>query len=59
MVSPYLCTDSHRENWISLVPVQSAETRPIGKIGCDEYIGSLDTEDTFTIGRADANSLPG
>ena len=45
MVSPYLCTDSHRENSISVVPVYSAEMRPIGKIGCDACIGSLDTVD--------------
>ena len=56
MIPPYLCTDSHRDNLISLVPVYSAETRPIGEIGCDDGIGSLDTVDAFTIGRSDADS---
>ena len=59
MISPYICTDSHRDNSISLVPVYSAETRPIGKIGCDDGIGILDTVDTFTIGRSDADSPAG
>ena len=35
MVSPYLCADSDRENLNSLAPRYSAETRLIGKIGCD------------------------
>ena len=30
---------------ISLVPVYSAETRPIGEIGCDDCIINLDTVD--------------
>ena len=47
MVSPYLCTDSHREDTSLLVPVYSAETRPIGEIGCDECISSLETVDIF------------
>ena len=55
MMSPYLCTDSHRENSISLVPVYSAETRPIREIGCDDGISSVDTVDAFTIGRSDAD----
>ena len=59
MVSPFLYTDSHRENLISLVPVYSAETRPIGEIGCDDGIGSLDTVDAFTMGRCDADSPAG
>ena len=61
MISPYLCTDSHGENLILLVPVYSAETRPIGEIGCDDGISSLDigTVDTFTIGRSDADSPGG
>ena len=48
-----------RENSISLVPVYSAETRPIGKIGCDDCISSLDTVGTFTTGRSDADSPAG
>ena len=62
MVSPYLRADSDRENYISLVPVYSAVTRPIGKIGCDgphQSVSSLDSVDNFTIGRSDADSLPG
>ena len=65
MISPYLCTDrnryadSHRDNSISLVPVYSAEMRPIGEIGCDDGISSLDTVDAFTIGRSDADSPAG
>ena len=55
IVSPYLCADSHPESSISLVPVYSAETNPIGKIGCNDCIGSLDTVDTFTTGRSDAD----
>ena len=58
MIFPYLCTDSRRDNSISLVPVYSAETRPIGKIGCDDYISSLDIVDAFTIGRSDADKSP-
>ena len=42
---PYLCTDSHRDNSIALVPVYSADTRPIGEIGCDDCIINLDTVD--------------
>ena len=45
MISPYLCTDSHRDISISLVPVYSAETRLIGEIGCDDCISNLDTVD--------------
>ena len=45
MISPYLCTDSHRDISISLVAVYSAETRPIGEIGCDDCISNLDTVD--------------
>ena len=56
MISPYLCTDSHRHNLISLVRVYSAETKLIGAIGCDDGISSLDTVDAFTIGRSDADS---
>ena len=59
MKSPYLCTDSHRDNSVSLVPFYSAETRPIGEIGCDDGISSLDTVDAFTIGRSDADSPAG
>ena len=59
MISAYLCTDSNRAHSISLVPVYSAETRPIGKIGCDDRISSLDTVDTFTIGQSDADSPAG
>ena len=59
MVSPSLCADCHRENLISLVPVYGAETKPIGKIGCDDCISSLDTIDTFTIGWSDKDSPPG
>ena len=55
MTSPYLCTDSHRDNLIPSVPVYSAETRPIGEIGRDEGIGSLDTVETLTMGRCDAD----
>ena len=55
MISPYLCTDSHRDNSISLVPVNSAETRPIR----DDGISSLDTVDAFTMGRSDADSPAG
>ena len=57
MISPYLCTDSHRDNSISLVPVYSAETRPIREIGCDDRISSPKT--TFTIGGSDADSPAG
>ena len=57
MISPYLCAGSHRDN--SLVPAYSAETRPTGKIGCDDCISSLDTVDTFTIGGSDADSPAG
>ena len=42
IVSTYLCANSHRENLISLVSVNSAETRPIGKIGCNDCVSSLD-----------------
>ena len=45
MISPYLCTDSHRDTSISLVPVYSAKTRPIGEIGCDDCISHLDIVD--------------
>ena len=58
-VSPCLCADSHRENSMSLVQVYSGETRPIGEIGCDDCISSLDTVDTFMIGRSDADSPGG
>jgi len=58
MHCPYLCADSHRTNSISLVPGYSAEKKLIGKNGCDDCIGSLDTVDTFMIGRSDANSPP-
>ena len=50
MASLYLRADFHRQNSISLVPVYSAETTPIGKKGWDDCIGSLDTVNTFTIG---------
>ena len=56
---PFNCTEYHRDNSISLVPVYSAEPRPIGKIGCADCISSLDTVDTFTIGRSIANSPAG
>ena len=46
-------------NLITLVPVYSAETRPIEKIGCDDCISSLDIVDTFTIGRSDADGPAG
>ena len=59
MISPYLCTDSHSDTSISLVPVYSAETRPIGEIGSDDGISNPDTVDTFRIGRSDANSPAG
>ena len=59
MISPYLCTDSHRDVSISLVPVYSAETRPIGEIGCDDGISSLDTVDAFAIGRSNADTVTG
>ena len=59
MISPYLCTDSHGVNSISLVPVYSAETRPIEKIGCDDCLSSLDAVDTLIIGRFDADSRSG
>ena len=59
MISPYLCTDSHRDNLISLVLVYSAETKPIGEIGCADCISSLDTVDAFTIGPSDADSPEG
>ena len=57
-IFPYLCTDYHQENSISLVPVYNAETRPIGKIGRDDRISSLDTVDSFAIGGSDADILP-
>ena len=56
MISPYLCTDSRRDNLILLVPGYSAEPRPIGKIGCDNGISSLDTVDAFTVERSDADA---
>ena len=59
MISPYLCTDCHRDDSISSVPVYCAATRPIGEIGCDDGISSLDTVDTFTIGRSDADNPAG
>jgi len=59
MIPAYLCTDFHRDNSISLVPVYCAETIPTGEIGCDDCISSLDTVDTLKSGRSDANSLPG
>ena len=49
----------HGENSVCLVPVYRTETRPIGKIGCDDCIGSLDAVDTFTIGRCDADTGTG
>ena len=60
MIVPlYLSADSHPENSISLVRGYSAETRPVGKIGCDDDISCLDTVDTFTIRRCDADSPAG
>ena len=59
MISPYLCTDSHRDNSISLGPVYGAKTRPIGEIGCDDGISSLHTVDAFTIGRSNADTPAG
>ena len=61
MTSPYLCTDSHRENSIWLAPVYSVETRPTGKIGCDHCISSLNTIDAFSMalaGTISAHILP-
>ena len=59
MIPPYLCTDSHRDNSILLVPVNSADTRPIGEIGCHDGISSPDSVDAFTIGQPDADSPAG
>ena len=50
---------SHRDYSISLVPVYSAETRPIRGMVCDDGICSQDTVDAFTIGRFDADSPAG